>query len=230
MAVLQVRDIVKDYPTRSGTLRVLDGCTFALHDGQSLAVIGPSGSGKSTLLSILGTLETPTSGTVSLDGIEPAHLGPTETARFRREHVGFVFQDHHLLPQLGALENVLVPFLADGKASPEQKERAAALLERVGLGKRLDHRPAELSGGERQRVALARAVVREPSLVLADEPTGNLDRRHAGDVADLLYEISAAAMLVLVTHDTALADRADTVFELLDGRLQNRTGGITPLS
>ncbi len=219
MSMLSVAGITKEYPTPSGPLEVLKACSFELNRSQSAAVVGPSGSGKSTLLSILGTLETPTSGSIFLDGRDITQWTESGAARFRREQIGFVFQDHHLLPQLNARENVLIPFLAEGRTTREQRAYAADLLDRVGLKDRLEHRPSELSGGERQRVAIARALVRNPLLILADEPTGNLDRAHANAVADLLFDLSREALLVLVTHDPLLAGRADAAYELIDGRL-----------
>ena len=220
-AELVVENIIKEYPTPAEPLRVLNGVSFALRRGENLAILGPSGSGKSTLLSILGTLEPPTSGSVRLAGEDPYVLDEAALARFRRHNIGFVFQDHHLLPQCTVLENVLVPFLADGAATPDGQRRAGDLLERVGLGERLTHRPAELSGGERQRVAIARAVVREPTLLLADEPTGNLDRTTARTIAELLLGLQAeqSAMLVVVTHSAALAGSLQRRMELQAGRL-----------
>jgi lipoprotein-releasing system ATP-binding protein len=220
-AELVVENIVKEYATPAEPLRVLGGVSFALRRGENLAVLGPSGSGKSTLLSILGTLEPPTSGSVRLCGEDPFALNDTELAEFRRENVGFVFQEHHLLPQCTVLENVLVPFLADGAATPEDQQRAAELLDRVGLAKRLTHRPAELSGGERQRVAIARALVRGPTLLLADEPTGNLDRTTAHSIAELMLELQSEhnAILVVVTHSEALAETLGRRMELDSGRL-----------
>ena len=186
---------------------MLADISFTLQPGQSLCVMGPSGSGKSTLLNILGALEPPTSGTVTLDGRNPFALKEAEVAAFRNKEVGFVFQEHCLLPQCSALENVLIPTLVAPKGDHEA--RARQLLDRVGLGERLDHRPAELSGGEKQRVALARALVLKPRLLLADEPTGNLDADSAKTVADLLFELHAAekTILVLATHSTELAAR-----------------------
>ncbi len=223
--MLDVRKIAKDYSTRGGTIAVLEDCTFQLQPGESLAVVGPSGSGKSTLLNILGTLEPPTSGTFELDGVSPLGLGENESAAFRRNRIGFIFQDHHLLPQCGALENVLIPFLADGAVSESQKSYAGELLRRFGLGDRLDHRPGELSGGERQRVAIARALVRRPGLILADEPTGNLDRTTAGTIAELFQTLldhskENGIMLILVTHDRELASRMHFVRELDRGILR----------
>ncbi|MFO0788735.1 MAG: ABC transporter ATP-binding protein [Pirellulales bacterium] len=220
-AELVVENVVKEYPTPGEPLRILADVSFALRRGENLAILGPSGSGKSTLLSILGTLEPPTLGRVTLAREDPFQLGEAELAEFRRENVGFVFQEHHLLPQCTVLENVLVPFLADGAATLEDQQRAADLLERVGLAQRLAHRPAELSGGERQRVAIARALVREPTLLLADEPTGNLDRTTAAAIGKLLLELQAErnAILVVVTHSEPLAATLEKRVALDNGRL-----------
>ncbi|HVL15103.1 MAG TPA: ABC transporter ATP-binding protein, partial [Gemmata sp.] len=177
---LVVSNVSKEYPTRTGPLPVLRGVNLSLARGEALAVMGPSGSGKSTLLHMLGTLDRPTSGTITLEGTDPFALPESELAAFRNRLIGFVFQDHHLLPQCSVLENVLIPTLVSRDAGPARSEAyARELLDRVGLGGRLDHRPAELSGGERQRVAVARALVLKPVLLLADEPTGNLDRKNA---------------------------------------------------
>jgi lipoprotein-releasing system ATP-binding protein len=202
---------------------VLRGVNLSLAPGQSMALLGPSGSGKSTLLNILGTLESPTTGEYTLDGVDPFSLPEAAQSLFRNSKIGFVFQEHHLLPQLSALENVLLPSLM----SRERKtfvDRAAELLARVGLGERLEHYPSELSGGERQRVALARALIHRPALLLADEPTGNLDRRTAATVADLLLELHRAErnMLIVVTHAEDLAQRFGMRFSLEDGRLVER--------
>src|SRR5262245_36094656 len=188
---LSIKQLGKDYPTRSGSLTVLRGIDLELARGEALAVMGPSGSGKSTLLHVLGTLERPTSGSVRLEGQDPFALAEPALADFRNRHVGFVFQDHHLLPQCSVLENVLIPTLV-GPPDAEAEKRARELLGQVGLGERLDHRPAELSGGERQRVAVARALIRRPILLLADEPTGNLDRRTAQAVGQLLLDLHRA--------------------------------------
>ena len=220
-AELVVENIAKEYPTPAEPLQILSGVSFSLRRGENLAILGPSGSGKSTLLSILGTLEPPTSGTVLLARENPFKLNEAELAEFRLENVGFVFQEHHLLPQCTVLENVLVPFLADGSATQDDQARATDLLGRVGLSQRLTHRPAELSGGERQRVAIARALVREPTLLLADEPTGNLDRTTAGSIAELLVELQTErnAILVVVTHSETLAGMLQRRVELDSGRL-----------
>lgn len=220
MSALSVRDIHKRFETGSATVEVLSGVSFDLAAGEALAVTGPSGSGKSTLLHLVGTLDRPTSGTIAIAGADPFGLPEPELARFRNRTVGFVFQDHHLLPQFTVLENVLLPTLAfpGGAAAGE---RAKELLDRVGLSHRLSHRPAELSGGERQRVAVARALINRPSLLLCDEPTGSLDRAAAGSVADLLFELHAAegAVLIVVTHSLELAARFGRRCDLTEGRL-----------
>ncbi len=217
---LHVENLGKDYPTRSGPLTVLRGINLDLRRGEALAVMGPSGSGKSTLLHVLGTLDTPTVGSVRLDDVDPFALPEPRLADFRNRHIGFVFQDHHLLPQCSVLENVLVPTLV-GDADADAPARARHLLERVGLSGRLDHRPAELSGGERQRVAVARALIRRPALLLADEPTGNLDRRSARAVGQLLLELPREldTILVVVTHSQELADAFLRTLLMDDGRL-----------
>jgi len=224
--MLHAANIVKEYPTRGEPLVVLRGVSLSMEPGQNAAILGPSGSGKSTLLNILGTLESPTEGQAVLDGQNPAQLSERELAKFRNEKIGFVFQEHYLLPQCTVFENVLVPTIAAGATPPEAIERAHHLLERVGLAERLEHRPAELSGGERQRVALARALVNQPRLLLADEPTGNLDRSTADRVADLMVELQheEQMMLLVVTHSRRLAERLDRRYELDEGRLVEEVG------
>lgn len=219
---LEVRALRKEYPHPSGALVVLDGLDLALERGEALAVMGPSGSGKSTLLYILGSLERPTSGSVLVQGRDPFSLGPAELAAFRNRSVGFVFQDHHLLPQCTSLENVLVPTLPDGGSSPGDRERAEDLLGQVGLGERMDRLPSELSGGERQRVAIARALINGPPVVLADEPTGNLDRKSAQLVARLLLDLQRERdlLLVAVTHSLDFAAHFPARADLVDGRLE----------
>src|SRR5438270_7965435 len=199
---LQIEHLSKDYPTRSGPLSVLRDVNLEFQHGEAVAVMGPSGSGKSTLLYIAGTLEPPTSGAVRLDGKDPFALPERDLADFRNRHIGFVFQDHHLLPQCSVLENVLVPTLVGRRDRAAAERWARELLGRVGLSGRLDHRPAELSGGERQRVAVARALIRRPILLLADEPTGNLDRRTAHTICQLLFDLHrhVQTILVVVTH------------------------------
>jgi lipoprotein-releasing system ATP-binding protein len=218
---LQIHQLCKDYPTRSGPLSVLRDVNFELSHGEAVAVMGPSGSGKSTLLHILGTLDQPTSGSVRLEGKNPFALPERELADFRNQHIGFVFQDHHLLPQCSVLENVLIPTLVSRDHQKDRDSWARQLLERVGLSGRLDHRPAELSGGERQRVAVARALIQHPILLLADEPTGNLDRHAAQSVAQLLLELhqQEQTMLVVVTHSLDLARNFARRMEMTDGKL-----------
>lgn len=222
MSDLIVENLAKQFPTRTGPLEVLRGISFQMNRGESLAVVGPSGSGKSTLLHILGTLEPPSAGRVVLEGVEPARLSPQELAQFRNQKIGFVFQDACLLPQCTVLENVLVPTLARGSASPVAVQRAKELLERVGLANRLPHRPGELSGGQRQRVALARALINQPVLLLADEPTGNLDRTTAEQITELLLELhrQEQMILIVVTHSLRLARRLQQVRQLDQGLLQ----------
>jgi lipoprotein-releasing system ATP-binding protein len=202
---------------------VLRGATLTLDRGAAVAVMGPSGSGKSTLLHILGTLDHPTGGKVALDGTDPFALPEPELAAFRNARIGFVFQDHHLLPQCSVLENVLIPTLVNRGSKPAETESyARELLSRVGLGERLDHRPAELSGGERQRAAVARALVLKPTLLLADEPTGNLDRANAHAVGELLMQLHQQErnVLVVVTHSADLAKLFPQRFQMNDGTLQ----------
>jgi lipoprotein-releasing system ATP-binding protein len=219
---LAVRDLSKEYATRSGPLPILRGVNLSLARGESLAVMGPSGSGKSTLLHILGTLDRPTAGSVTLDGTDPFALSEADLAAFRNSRIGFVFQDHHLLPQCSVLENVLVPTLVSrGTDSAVTERYARELLKRVDLADRLEHRPAELSGGERQRVAVARALVLKPLLLLADEPTGNLDRKTAEAVGELLLDLHRQenTVLVVVTHSPELAKRFPRRAEMTDGTL-----------
>jgi lipoprotein-releasing system ATP-binding protein len=220
--MLSVNAVTKSYPTPQGPLPILHEISFSLDRGESAAIMGPSGSGKSTLLYILGALEPPTTGTLTVDGQDPYSLSERELAVFRNGHIGFVFQDHCLLPQCSVLENVLTPTLvARDRAPDEYVARAKALLSEVGLDRRLDHRPAELSGGEKQRAALARGLIREPTLLLCDEPTGNLDQRNADAVAELLLGLhrTQRTILVVVTHSAHLAERFARRFTITDGRL-----------
>ncbi len=220
MSRLVLEAVTKTFGDGPTAVEVLRGVDLALDADDSVAVTGPSGSGKSTLLHIVGTLEAPTSGRVVLDGEDPFTRRDTELARYRNRTVGFVFQDHHLLPQYTVLENVLLPTLAFPPADEEAEDRARELLERVGLGHRLGHRPAEISGGERQRAAVARALVQQPTLLLCDEPTGNLDHANAMSVADLLLELQREmeALLVVVTHSDELAARFARRVRLAEGR------------
>lgn len=220
-ADLVVENLSKSYPTAEGDLSILRGVDLKLARGEALAITGPSGSGKSTLLYILGLLDQPNDGTVTLAGETPLRLDPQRQAAFRNQRIGFVFQDHHLLPQCTVLENVLLPTIPSHEATASVEQRARQLLERVGLAHRLGHRPAQLSGGERQRVAVCRALINQPVLLLADEPTGNLDRATAETVGSLLLDLNREqqTMLICVTHSLELAQRFPRRMRLVDGRL-----------
>jgi lipoprotein-releasing system ATP-binding protein len=218
--MLNVSHLSKEYPGPAGELAVLSDVSFSLEPGDAAAIMGPSGSGKSSLLYVLGALEPPSSGTITLDGQNPFQLSPDGLAAFRNRSVGFVFQDHCLLPQCTVLENVLVPTLVAEDDGGDAK-RARDLVEQVGLSGRIDHRPGELSGGERQRVAIARALVRAPRMILCDEPTGNLDRASADQIATLLLDLHhrQRGVLIVVTHSAQLAARFPIRFELQDRQL-----------
>ncbi len=220
---IHLEGVTKEFQRGSITTEVLRGVDLEVARGESVAIVGPSGSGKSTLLNILGGLELPTRGSVQVAGIDLTRVDAEDLARFRNDAVGFVFQLHHLLPQCSALENVLVPTLVhrDRASRATTVERARELLSAVGLSARLDHRPAQLSGGECQRVAVVRALVNEPSILLADEPTGSLDARSADDLADLLERLcrERGLTLVCVTHSKDLASRLGSIRELRAGRL-----------
>ncbi len=211
---LKISNLSKDF----GKLQVLRNVSFSFSSGTSVAITGPSGSGKSTLLHIIGTLEKPSNGQVEINGTDPFELSEPELARYRNAVIGFVFQDHHLLPQYSVLENVLIPTLAF-KQQPDATQLAQELLNQVGLSDRMSHRPAELSGGERQRVAIARALINKPSILLCDEPTGNLDATTAATVADLLFELHHIErnILIVVTHNLELAGRFENRLKLADG-------------
>jgi lipoprotein-releasing system ATP-binding protein len=219
--VLEVRKISKEYPTPGNNLRVLSEIDFSLKGGDAISIIGPSGSGKSTLLYILGALEPPTHGTVLLGGMNPYAMNERESAAFRNENIGFVFQDHHLLPQCTVAENVLIPTLV-AKVNAGLRERALRLIEQVGLTPRIHHKPHELSGGEKQRVALARALILHPKLVLCDEPTGNLDHQSTEAVADTLLELHEQQknILIIVTHNLDVAAKFKIRYRLIDAHLQ----------
>jgi lipoprotein-releasing system ATP-binding protein len=219
---LVANEVRKVYPTPSEEIVVLDGVSFSLQAGENMAIVGPSGAGKSTLLQILGALDRPTSGSVLVGGSDPFVMNENQQARFRNEKIGFVFQDHHLLPQWNVLENTLLPALAKGNPTQAVRERAINLLNRVGLEHRLAHLPSQLSGGERERVAVARSLLLKPMVVLADEPTGNLDRQSAENVSQLLLEVPKEedAVLIVVTHSSTLANKMQRCYELNRGRLQ----------
>ncbi len=211
---LTISNLSKDF----GTVEVLRNISFGFNSGASVAITGPSGSGKSTLLHIIGTLEEPSQGEVKINGTDPFQLSEPELARYRNSVIGFVFQDHHLLPQYSVIENVLIPTLAY-KQDPNATQQAQKLITRIGLADRMTHRPAELSGGERQRVAIARALINRPSILLCDEPTGNLDNTTAGNIADLLFEMHQVEqnILIVVTHNLELASRFQTNLNLSNG-------------
>jgi lipoprotein-releasing system ATP-binding protein len=223
--MLTARNLRKTYPTPAEDLVVLEDVSLAMKEGENVAIVGPSGCGKSTLLQILGVLDPPTSGSLEINGQMPFQLSENAQAKFRNDHIGFIFQDHHLLPQWNVLENTLLPTLAQGKPDDALRARAISLLERVGLKDRLTHLPSQLSGGERGRVAVARALIRKPILVLADEPTGNLDEDNAERISQLLLEIPREenAMLVIVTHSPLLASKMQRCLELKRGRIVERS-------
>ena len=221
MTTLVAKNLSKQYPTRGEPLRILHDLNLELSAGENVAIVGPSGSGKSTLLHILGTLDTPSSGSILFDEDNPFAMDEQTLADFRNKNIGFIFQEHHLLPQLSVFENILVPTLASGKPTTADIERAEELIERVGLTDRSHHRPAELSGGERERVAVARALINQPMLLLADEPTGNLDHKNAQQIGELLLDIQRQEqmILVVVTHSQELSQKLDQQLELSSGQL-----------
>lgn len=223
--LLEATHLTKSYGTAAGRLTILDDVSLTLRRGDAVSIMGPSGSGKSTLLYILGALETPTSGTVTLEGENPFTMDEKRQAAFRNRRVGFLFQDHCLLPQCSVIENVLTPVIVDGPPDAGTLARARKLVEQVGLGPRAHHRPGELSGGEKQRAALARALVRDPLLLLCDEPTGNLDRHAAESVAAMLLDLHKAqqTILVVVTHSAELGARFPRQMEMHDQNLRPRS-------
>lgn len=219
---LTVRSLSREFATAAGALSILRDVDLSLSRGEALVITGPSGSGKSTFLYIVGTLDIPTSGSVQVLGEDPFVMSPAALAKFRNENIGFIFQDHHLLPQCTVLENVLVPTLAGSGAGKVEEARARELLDRVGLADRITHRPAKLSGGERQRVAVCRALINRPALLLADEPTGNLDHATAESIGSLLLEIAKEenTLLICVTHSLELAARFPRHVQLEDGKFK----------
>jgi putative ABC transport system ATP-binding protein len=221
MSAISTVDAVKEYTRGENTVRALKGVSIDVDPGEFVSIVGPSGSGKSTLLNLLGLLDEPTSGSVLVDGVDAAGFSDRERTRTRRDTIGFVFQDFYLLPTLTARENVAVPAFIHGNRR-ETLRRASELLTRVGLGERLDHNPDELSGGQKQRVAIARSVINEPKVILADEPTGNLDQETGGQVLDVFGDFTEADVAVVtVTHDTQVSDYADRIVGLVDGVLDS---------
>jgi lipoprotein-releasing system ATP-binding protein len=225
LAPLECQDLVKHFQEGRSVLKVLNGVNLTVPAGETLAIVGASGSGKTTLLQLLGGLDHPTSGTVCISGQDIGSLSNAECGFLRNRAMGFVYQFHHLLPEFNAVENVAMPLLLRRLGMAEVRQRSVELLEKVGLGSRLTHRPGELSGGERQRVAVARALVTEPAVVLADEPTGNLDHRTGQRILDLLLELNAetGASLVVVTHDVGIARQMNKITRLDEGILSNVT-------
>jgi putative ABC transport system ATP-binding protein len=218
--VIAMSRITKIYDTGKIRVEALKGVDLRIGSGEFVAIVGPSGSGKSTLMNLVGCLDTPTGGTYLLRDKEVAGLDKNELAKIRNERVGFVFQNFNLLPQITAFENVEMPLLFGGVPRKERKERASALLAKVGLGERMEHRPTELSGGQMQRVAVARALAMNPDIVLADEPTGNLDTSSGGDVMSLFEELwKQGRTMIVITHDAALARRAGRIVEIRDGTI-----------
>ena len=217
---LKVLDLHKEFDLQHNAVIVLDGVSFDAEAGETIVVTGPSGSGKSTLLHIVGTLAPPTSGSVQIDSRSPFDLPERELARFRNQTIGFVFQEHHLLPQYSVMENVLLPTMAASAAAAGKAERARELLDRVGLSHRVEHRPGQLSGGERQRVAIARALINQPRILLCDEPTGSLDTATAGQISDVLFDLHEreGMLLLVVTHNLELAARFPRHLRLKAGR------------
>jgi len=219
--VLRLENVTKTYSLGAVTVQALRGVTTRVLEGESVSIMGPSGCGKSTMLHILGCLDIPTSGRYYLENVDVSTLSPNELASLRGRRIGFVFQFFYLIPSLNAKENVMLPLVFDGYPADERNERAESLLETVGLGRRMDHRPAELSGGERQRVAIARALAQNPSILLADEPTGNLDSKAGKDILDLFYDLhntkQAVKTLVTVTHDPSVAKCSERIIHMKDG-------------
>jgi len=220
-ALIQLDEVTKTYDAGESAVQALRGIDVAIQQGEFVAIIGPSGSGKSTLMHIIGCLDSPSEGKYWLDGEDVATLSARALARIRNQKIGFVFQTFNLLPRATILKNVELPLLYAGLPRAERRERAMAVLERVGLGNRSKARPNELSGGQRQRVAIARALVNNPSLVLADEPTGNLDQKTGAEIIDIFEDLAGEETIVLVTHDPAIASRTGRRIKIVDGQIVN---------
>ena len=220
MPIIETQDIVKDYDMGKIKVRALNGITLSIEKGEFVAIMGPSGSGKSTLMHIIGCLDTPTEGNYILDNLKVSELKKSELASIRNKEVGFVFQTFNLLPHLNILKNVELPLMYAGMPYKERIKQAKAILASVGLSDRLKHKPSELSGGQRQRVAIARAMVNNPAILLADEPTGNLDTQAGGDILSIFNELHAQGhTIIMVTHDLAVANRANRIIRIIDGKI-----------
>ena len=219
--IVQLENLEKSYQLGKTTVHALRGVSLILHEGEFMAVMGPSGSGKTTLLNIVGTLDKPTSGRALIDGEDVIKMNDKQLTRLRRYKIGFVFQFHNLIPVLSALENVQIPLLTAGTGRKASKDRANELLDRVGLRERVDHLPDELSGGEQQRVAIARALANHPKIILADEPTGDLDTKTGSEIVQIMYDLAKQERsgVIVVTHDPVIAEKADRVLEMRDGRI-----------
>ncbi len=228
--ILEIEGVEREFPAAPEPLKVLRGIDLTLPEGEAMAIMGPSGSGKSTLLQIMGTLDRPTAGRVRISGEDPFALAPSALALFRNRKIGFVFQDHHLLPQCSVLENVLIPTLVTPTAERPDASRGIELLERVGLADRADHLPSEISGGERQRTAVARALINHPALLLCDEPTGNLDEETAEKIGDLFEQLlkDLKTSMVVVTHSHPFAARFGTQYEMSGGKLRKAAESSQP--
>ncbi|MAG01923.1 macrolide ABC transporter ATP-binding protein [Candidatus Pacearchaeota archaeon] len=223
--IIKLKDVAKYFYLGEETIKAVDGVDITINKGDFVAIVGPSGSGKSTAMNMVGALDTPTKGNIYLDKTNIAHLHESELAQIRGRKIGFVFQTFNLIPTLTALENVMLPMVFQGYSLEERRERATELLEKIGLGQRLDHLPNELSGGERQRVAVSRALANDPEVILADEPTGNLDSKRGEEVADMFNKLSnEGKTIILVTHDEDIAKHADKIYKLKDGRIVNGKG------
>ena len=218
--IIQIKNLTKIFGD-GVEIKALDGINLDIERGEFLAIIGPSGSGKSTLLNQIGILDTPTSGTILLDGVDVTEMSDKQRSKTRNKQLGFIFQYHHLLPDFNALENVMMPLLISGVKSSKAREIARMVLDEVGLGDRMDHRPNQLSGGQNQRVAIARALVNKPSIVIGDEPTGNLDSKASENIYELLRKLNREhnQTFILVTHDERMAAKTDRIIRLVDGRV-----------
>lgn len=221
--IIKTTGLTKDYQvSKAETLRVLKGIDTEIYEGEIITIVGPSGAGKSTLLHIIGTLDKPTSGNVIFDGEDVFSLGSNDLARFRNTRIGFVFQFHHLLPEFSAIENVCIAAMISGKSMKSVEGKAKELLTEVGLGDRLHHKPSELSGGEAQRVAIARALINDPKVILADEPTGNLDSKNSDEVLHLIFDLRKKynRTFIIVTHNEVFAQKTDRTLRMVDGQIQ----------